>query len=179
MTESTVELRRHIGYVIQKWAVPPPDDRRQRGHRPPPPRLETRRVDARVDELLVLVGLDPARYRARYPGQLSGGQQQRVGVARALGADPPVLLMDEPFGAIDPITRDRLQKEFLRLQAEVRKTVVFVTHDIEEAVRLGDRIAVMAEGGLLAQHATPADDPGHRPTTSWPTSSGPTVVSSA
>ena len=114
------------------------------------------KVKARVDELLELVGLDPSVYRDRYPSQLSGGQQQRVGVARALGADPPVLLMDEPFGAIDPITRDRLQNEFLRLQIEVKKTVVFVTHDIEEAVKIGDRIAIMAEGGLLAQYDTPA-----------------------
>ncbi len=95
-------------------------------------------------------------YRDRYPSQLSGGQQQRVGVARALGADPPVLLMDEPFGAIDPITRDRLQNEFLRLQIEVKKTVVFVTHDIEEAVKIGDRIAILADGGVLAQYDTPA-----------------------
>ena len=104
-----------------------------------------------------LVGLDPARFRDRYPSQLSGGQRQRVGVARALGADPPVLLMDEPFGAIDPINRDRLQNEFLRLQAEVRKTIVFVTHDIEEAVKLGDRIAILAEGGVLNQFDTPAE----------------------
>jgi osmoprotectant transport system ATP-binding protein len=113
-------------------------------------------VAARVDELLHLVGLEPSRFRDRYPHQLSGGQRQRVGVARALGADPQVLLMDEPFGAIDPITRDRLQDEFLRLQAEVRKTIVFVTHDIEEAVKLGDRIAILHEGGILAQHDTPS-----------------------
>jgi osmoprotectant transport system ATP-binding protein len=115
------------------------------------------RVRARVDELLRLVGLDPAVFARRYPHQLSGGQRQRVGVARALGVDPPVLLMDEPFGAIDPITRDRLQGEFLRLQAEVGKTVVFVTHDIDEAVRLGDRIAVLREGGVLEQYASPSD----------------------
>jgi osmoprotectant transport system ATP-binding protein len=124
------------------------------------PRLlkwEKERVRRRVDELLDLVGLDPARYRRRYPHQLSGGQRQRVGVARALGVDPPVLLMDEPFGAIDPITRQRLQGEFLRLQAEVGKTVLFVTHDIDEAVRLGDRIAVLREGGVLEQYASPAD----------------------
>jgi osmoprotectant transport system ATP-binding protein len=101
--------------------------------------------------------LDPSRYGRRYPHQLSGGQRQRVGVARALGVDPPVLLMDEPFGAIDPITRDRLQGEFLRLQAEVGKTVLFVTHDIDEAVRLGDRIAVLREGGVLEQYAPPAE----------------------
>ena len=99
----------------------------------------------------------PGTYGGRYPHQLSGGQRQRVGVARALAADPPVLLMDEPFGAVDPITRDRLQDEFLRLQAELRKTVVFVTHDVDEAVRLGDRIAVLAEGGRLEQYAPPAE----------------------
>jgi osmoprotectant transport system ATP-binding protein len=106
--------------------------------------------------LLDLVGLDPAQYARRYPSELSGGQRQRAGVARALAADPPVLLMDEPFGAIDPITRDRLQGEFLRLQDDLNKTVVFVTHDIEEAVRLGDRIAILAQGGHLEQYDTPA-----------------------
>jgi osmoprotectant transport system ATP-binding protein len=120
------------------------------------PRLlgwDRRRIDERVDELLNLVGLDAGRFARRFPHQLSGGQRQRVGVARALAADPPVLLMDEPFGAIDPITRDRLQGEFVRLQQELRKTVVFVTHDVDEAIRLGDRIAVLAEGGRLAQYA--------------------------
>src|SRR5947207_15962779 len=115
------------------------------------------RIRARVDELLALVGLEPEQFRDRYPEQLSGGQSQRVGVARALGADPPVLLMDEPFGAIDPIARDRLQREFIRLQGEVRKTIIFVTHDIEEAVRMGDRIAILAEGGRLEQYDTPAE----------------------
>ncbi len=152
-----VALRRRIGYVIQQIGLFP--------HQSIAANVGTvcrllgwdrARVDARVDELLELVGLDPATYRDRYPHQLSGGQRQRVGVARALGADPPVLLMDEPFGAIDPVTRERLQQEFLRLQAELGKTVVFVTHDIEEAVTLGDRIAVLAEGGVLAQHDTPA-----------------------
>jgi osmoprotectant transport system ATP-binding protein len=114
------------------------------------------RVNGRVGELLKLVGLEPGQYAKRYPSELSGGERQRVGVARALGADPPVLLMDEPFGAIDPITRDRLQGEFLRLQAELHKTIVFVTHDIEEAVRLGDRIAILREGGKLEQYDTPA-----------------------
>jgi osmoprotectant transport system ATP-binding protein len=107
--------------------------------------------------LLELVGLDPAEMRARYPAQLSGGQRQRVGVARALAADPPLMLMDEPFGAIDPINRERLQDEFLRLQATVRKTVVFVTHDIDEAIKMGDRIAILREGGVLAQYAPPAE----------------------
>jgi osmoprotectant transport system ATP-binding protein len=124
------------------------------------PRLlkwERATVAARVDELLELVGLDPAAYRNRYPEQLSGGQRQRVGVARALGADPPVLLMDEPFGAVDPITRSRLQDELLRLQDTVRKTIVLVTHDVDEAVKLGDRIAVFKQGGILAQQGTPAE----------------------
>jgi osmoprotectant transport system ATP-binding protein len=114
-------------------------------------------VRARVDELLDLIGLEPSEYRDRYPSQLSGGQRQRVGVARALGADPAVLLMDEPFGAIDPINRERLQDEFLRLQVEVKKTVVFVTHDIEEAIKLGDRIAILREGGHLAQYDSPGE----------------------
>jgi osmoprotectant transport system ATP-binding protein len=110
-----------------------------------------------VEELLDLVGLDPATYGDRYPHQLSGGQRQRAGVARALAADPGVLLMDEPFSAVDPIVRERLQSEFLRLQETVRKTIVFVTHDIEEAVRLGDRIAVMSAGGTIEQFASPAE----------------------
>ena len=115
----------------------------------------------RANELLELVGLDPATYGDRYPHQLSGGQRQRVGVARALAADPPVLLMDEPFGAVDPVVRVRLQDEFLRLQRELGKTVVFVTHDIDEAVRMGDRVAVFATGGRLAQYGTPAELLGH------------------
>jgi osmoprotectant transport system ATP-binding protein len=118
---------------------------------------DKRRTRERVDELLTLVGLEPGVYGDRYPQQLSGGQRQRVGVARALAADPPVLLMDEPFGAVDPIERDRLQEELLRLQDAVHKTVVFVTHDVDEAVRLGDRIAVMRQGGYLEQYATPAE----------------------
>ncbi len=153
-----VALRRRIGYVIQHVGLFP--HQTIAANVATVPRLlgwDRARVDERVDELLAMVGLEPAIYRRRYPHQLSGGQRQRVGVARALGADPPVLLMDEPFGAIDPITRDRLQQEFLRLQAELRKTVIFVTHDVEEAVRLGDRIAVLAEGGVLAQHDTPTE----------------------
>ena len=114
------------------------------------------RIAARTAELLELIGLDP-ELAGRYPAQLSGGQQQRVGVARALAADPLVMLMDEPFGAIDPINRERLQNEFLRLQAEIGKTVLFVTHDIDEAIKMGDRIAVMREGGKVAQYATPAE----------------------
>jgi osmoprotectant transport system ATP-binding protein len=110
-----------------------------------------------VDELLELVSLEPAGTRDRYPGQLSGGQRQRVGGARALSVDPPLRLMDEPFGAIDPINRERLQNEFLRLQKEIRKTIVFVTHDIDEAIKMGDRIAVLQKGGKLAQYASPAE----------------------
>jgi osmoprotectant transport system ATP-binding protein len=117
---------------------------------------DRQRVKARVAEMFELVGLDADRFARRYPHELSGGQRQRVGVARALAADPPVLLMDEPFGAIDPVTRNRLQGEFLRLQADVKKTIVFVTHDIEEAVRMGDRIAILSEGGILQQYDTPA-----------------------
>jgi osmoprotectant transport system ATP-binding protein len=153
-----VELRRRIGYVIQQIGLFP--HQTIAVNVATVPRLlgwDRRRVSARVDELLHLVGLEPKQFRDRYPHQLSGGQRQRVGVARALGADPPVLLMDEPFGAIDPITRARLQNEFLRLQSEVRKTVVFVTHDIEEAVKLGDRIAILEQGGVLAQYDPPAE----------------------
>ena len=153
-----VELRRRIGYVIQHVGLFP--HLNVADNVATVPRLlkwDKARIRARVDELLELVGLDPSQYRGRYPHQLSGGQRQRVGVARALGVDPPVLLMDEPFGAIDPISRDRLQGEFLRLQAEVGKTVLFVTHDIDEAVRLGDRIAVLREGGVLEQYAPPAE----------------------
>ena len=153
-----VQLRRRIGYVIQQIGLFPHLTIGE--NVATVPKLlgwKRDRVASRVDELLDLVGLEPGEHRDRYPHQLSGGQRQRVGVARALGADPAVLLMDEPFGAIDPITRERLQDEFLRLQAEVRKTVVFVTHDIEEAVKLGDRIAILRAGGVLAQHDTPAE----------------------
>ena len=116
---------------------------------------DSERISDRVDELLELVGMAPDDYRKRYPRELSGGQSQRVGVARAMAADPPVLLMDEPFGAIDPITRERLQDEFLRLQSEVRKTVVFVTHDIDEAVKMGDRICLLRDRAQVAQYDTP------------------------
>jgi osmoprotectant transport system ATP-binding protein len=153
-----VELRRHMGYVIQQVGLFP--HQTIATNVATVPRLlgwSGDRINARVDELLDLVGLDASVFRGRYPAQLSGGQRQRVGVARALAADPPVLLMDEPFGAIDPVTRGRLQDEFLRLQGEVQKTVVFVTHDIEEAVKMGDRIAILEVGGVLAQYATPAE----------------------
>jgi osmoprotectant transport system ATP-binding protein len=152
-----VQLRRRMGYVIQQVGLFP--HRTILDNVATVPELlgwDSRRRKARARELLELVGLDPARFAKRYPHQLSGGQQQRVGVARALAADPPVLLMDEPFGAVDPIARDHLQSEFLRLQQEVRKTVLFVTHDIEEAVRLGDLIAVFSQGGKLEQYDTPA-----------------------
>ena len=157
-TVDPVALRRRMGYVIQQVGLFPHQTVAE--NVATVPRLlgwDRQRIRRRVDELLDLVGLESARFRDRYPNQLSGGQRQRVGVARALGVDPPVLLMDEPFGAIDPIARDRLQQEFLRLQGEVQKTVVFVTHDIDEAVRLGDRIAILRQGGVLEQYAPPAE----------------------
>jgi osmoprotectant transport system ATP-binding protein len=117
---------------------------------------DRRRAADRARELLELVGLDPAVFARRYPHQLSGGQRQRVGVARALAADPPVLLMDEPFAAVDPVVRARLQDEFLRLQRELGKTVVLVTHDVDEAVKMGDRVAVLGAGGRVAQYDVPA-----------------------
>ncbi|MGW1197617.1 ABC transporter ATP-binding protein [Streptomyces sp. NPDC002536] len=144
-----VELRRRIGYVIQQVGLFP--HKTVLENTATVPHLlgwQRRKARERAAELLDLVGLDPAVYGDRYPDQLSGGQRQRVGVARALAADPPVLLMDEPFGAVDPVVRERLQNEFLRLQSQVRKTVLFVTHDIEEAVRLGDRIAVYGNGRI-------------------------------
>ncbi|MEZ5175211.1 MAG: betaine/proline/choline family ABC transporter ATP-binding protein [Acidimicrobiia bacterium] len=149
-------LRRRIGYVIQQIGLFP--HRTIRENIATVPELlgwDKARVDSRVDELLDMVGMDPSIYRNRYPKELSGGQAQRVGVARALGADPDVLLMDEPFGAIDPITRDRLQNEFLRLQADLKKTIVFVTHDVDEAIKMGDRIAILKEQSVIAQHDTP------------------------
>jgi osmoprotectant transport system ATP-binding protein len=152
------ELRREIGYVIQQIGLFP--------HQTVGENIATvpqllgwpkERIAARVQELLGLIGLDPEEMAGRYPAQLSGGQRQRVGVARALAADPPLMLMDEPFGAIDPINRARLQDEFLGLQAKVKKTVVFVTHDIDEAIKMGDRIAILREGGRLAQYDTPRE----------------------
>ncbi|WP_455353220.1 ABC transporter ATP-binding protein [Streptomyces sp. SYSU K217416] len=151
-----VELRRRIGYVIQQVGLFP--HRTVLDNTATVPALvgwKKARARARAAELLDLVGLDPSTYGPRYPQQLSGGQRQRVGVARALAADPPVLLMDEPFGAVDPVVRERLQNEFLSLQATVRKTVLLVTHDIEEAVRMGDRIAVYGKG-RIEQFDTPA-----------------------
>ena len=160
--EDPVQLRRRIGYVIQQVGLFP-HQKIATNVATVPSLLGTpkKQAHARARELLALVGLDPDVYADRYPHQLSGGQQQRVGVARALAADPPVLLMDEPFAAVDPIVRARLQDEFLRLQDELDKTVVLVTHDIDEAVRMGDRVAILAEGGRLAQFATPAELLGH------------------
>src|SRR6201994_4725652 len=155
--KDAAKLRREIGYVIQQVGLFP--------HRTIAQNIATvpqllgwdkERTRARTTELLDLVGLDP-EFGDRYPVQLSGGQQQRVGVARALAVDPPVMLMDEPFGAIDPIARERLQNEFLRLQANIRKTILFVTHDIDEAIKMGDRIAIMKQHGRVEQYATPAE----------------------
>lgn len=155
--EDPVELRRRIGYVIQQVGLFP-HQTIGTNVATVPSLLGWDKSSARErsTELLELVGLDPTTYADRYPHQLSGGQRQRVGVARALAADPPVLLMDEPFGAVDPVIRGRLQDEFVRLQRELEKTVLLVTHDIDEAVRMGDRVAVFAEGGRLAQYDTPA-----------------------
>jgi osmoprotectant transport system ATP-binding protein len=153
-----VKLRLKMGYVIQRTGLFPHQTIGE--NVATVPRLwgwDRARIKHRVDELLELVGLDPGGYRDRYPHQLSGGQQQRVGFARALGADPPILLMDEPFGAVDRITRERLQNEFLRIQRTLNKTVVFVTHDIDEAVRVGDRIALLNFGAKVEQYATPAE----------------------
>ncbi len=158
MAQDPIELRRGIGYVIQQVGLMP--HLTVGDNVGVVPRLlgwDDKRIDARIDELLALVGLDPAAYRQRYPAQLSGGERQRVGVARALAADPPLMLMDEPFGAVDPIVRERLQNELLRLQEQLAKTIVFVTHDIDEAIKMGDLVAVMQVGGVLAQFGPPAE----------------------
>ncbi len=150
------QLRRRMGYVIQQIGLFP--HMTIADNIATVPKLlkwDSGRIRARVDELLRTVGMDPDTYRGRYPKELSGGQRQRIGVARAMSADPDVMLMDEPFGAIDPITRDRLQNEFLRLQAEIRKTIIFVTHDIDEAIKMGDRIAILREHSRIAQFDTP------------------------
>ncbi|HMK98208.1 MAG TPA: ATP-binding cassette domain-containing protein [Acidimicrobiales bacterium] len=157
-TMDAVALRRRTGYVIQQPGLFP--HLKVADNVASVPRLlgwDRERARARVNELLELVGLDPGTYAGRYPHELSGGQAQRVGVARALAGDPPVLLMDEPFAAVDPIARERLQQEFLRLQAHLHKTVIMVTHDVDEAVTMGDRIAVLSNGGVLQQHDTPAE----------------------
>lgn len=151
------DLRRGMGYAIQSVGLFPHLTVSE--NIVTVPRLlgwDRPRMDARVEELLQLVGLPPAEYAAKYPRELSGGEAQRVGVARALAADPPVLLMDEPFGAVDPLTRERLQGEFARIQRDLRKTVVFVTHDVDEAIRLADRIAIMRDG-VLQQYDTPEE----------------------
>ena len=151
-------LRRSIGYVIQQVGLFPHQTVAE--NIATVPRLvgwSRPRIAARVEELLELVGLPPAGYARRLPAELSGGERQRVGVARALGADPDILLMDEPFGAIDPIVRVRLQNELLRLQRVLHKTIVFVTHDIDEAVRIGDRVALLSQGGVLEQYARPVE----------------------
>ena len=151
-----VELRRRIGYVIQQVGLFPHFTVAENvAVVPRLLRWPEGRIRDRVKELLDLVRLEPTTYRDRYPAALSGGERQRVGVARALAADPPLMLMDEPFGAVDPILRERLQNEFLRLQAQVRKTIVFVTHDVDEAIKMADRIAILQRGGILAQYDTP------------------------
>ena len=156
MALPAVELRRRIGYVIQQVGLFPHLTVAENvAVVPRLLRWPEARVHDRVEELLDLVRLEPASYRDRYPTALSGGERQRVGVARALAADPPLMLMDEPFGAVDPILRDRLQNEFLRLQGQVQKTVVFVTHDVDEAIKMADRIAILQRGGILAQYDTP------------------------
>ena len=156
-TVDPVRLRRRMGYVIQQIGLFPHQTIATNvGTVPDLVGWDAARKKARVTELLELVGLAPQQYAHRYPHELSGGQRQRVGVARALAADPPVLLMDEPFGAVDPIARDRLQAQFRQIQAELGKTVLLVTHDIDEAVRLADKVAVLSEGGKLEQYADPA-----------------------
>jgi osmoprotectant transport system ATP-binding protein len=158
MTRDVTELRRSIGYVIQQVGLFPHETIGE--NVVTVPRLmgwPMARQRARADELLALVGLEPDSYRERYPAQLSGGERQRVGVARALAADPPIMLMDEPFGAVDPIVRERLQNEFLRLQEELAKTILFVTHDIDEAIKMGNLVAVMQSGGILAQFGPPEE----------------------
>jgi osmoprotectant transport system ATP-binding protein len=156
LDKNPVELRRGIGYVIQQIGLFPHMTIAE--NICVVPKLlgwKKERMDQRVTELIDMVGMNPDNYRERYPSQLSGGQRQRIGVARALAADPPILLMDEPFGAIDPITRDRLQNEFLRLQKRLKKTIMFVTHDIDEALKMGTVICILHKGGILAQFDTP------------------------
>jgi osmoprotectant transport system ATP-binding protein len=158
MSVEVTELRRRIGYVIQQVGLFPHQTIAE--NVATVPRLlgwPRQRIQKRTEELLELVGLDPGRVRNRYPSQLSGGERQRVGVARAMAAEPPVMLMDEPFGAVDPIVRERLQNEFLRLHRALGTTVLFVTHDIDEAIKMGTRVAVMQQGGHLAQYASPSE----------------------
>ncbi len=153
-----VQLRRRVGYVIQQTGLFPHQTVAENVATVPSLlRWPRERITARVDELLELIGLDPGRMRNRYPAELSGGERQRVGVARAMAAEPPVLLMDEPFGAVDPILRERLQDEFLSLQRRLGTTILFVTHDINEALKMGTQVAVMRSGGRLAQYSSPAE----------------------
>ena len=157
LKQDAVELRRRIGYVIQSIGLLPHRTIRQNIEMVP--RLldwDDKRIEGRVDELLDILDLD-RDLLPRYPGELSGGQRQRVGVARALAADPPVMLMDEPFGAVDPIVRGRLQDQFLAIQRRLKKTIVFVTHDVDEAIKLSDRIAILNRGGILEQYASPEE----------------------
>ncbi len=157
-TRELTELRRGIGYVIQQTGLFPHQTILENvGTVPRLLGWPAARIRTRSEELLGLVGLDPAKYARRFPSQLSGGERQRVGVARALAADPPIMLMDEPFGAVDPIVRERLQDEFLRLQEELAKTILFVTHDIDEAIKMGDLVAVFQLGGKVAQFGTPSE----------------------
>jgi osmoprotectant transport system ATP-binding protein len=157
LREEPTALRRRIGYVIQQVGLFPHQTIAENvGTVPRLLAWPKERVAARTEQLLALVGLDPSRFAKRYPAQLSGGERQRVGVARALAAEPPVMLMDEPFGAVDPIVRDRLQNEFLRIQRDQGTTVLFVTHDVAVAIKLGDRVAVM-RGGKLVQYAPPGE----------------------
>jgi len=156
MEMNPIDLRRNIGYVIQEIGLFPHMTIRENiGTVPHLLGWSSDRINERVDDLLTIVSMDPAEFRDRYPHELSGGQRQRIGVARALAADPPIMLMDEPFGAIDPITRERLQNEFMRLQRRIKKTIIFVTHDIDEAIKIGDRIAILQTGGRLEQYGTP------------------------
>jgi osmoprotectant transport system ATP-binding protein len=155
--QDPVQLRRGIGYVIQSIGLMP--HRTIRSNIATVPKLQgwsSERIEARVNELVEMLGLD-TEMLARYPSELSGGQRQRVGVARALATDPPVMLMDEPFGAVDPIVRERLQDQFRELQKELKKTIVFVTHDIDEAIKMADRIAILNKGGVIEQYATPEE----------------------
>jgi len=162
MKIEVTELRRRIGYVIQQIGLFPHQTIAENvGTVPRLLGWDKKRTQRRTEELLELVGLDPARVRDRYPSQLSGGERQRVGVARAMAAEPPVMLMDEPFGAVDPIVRERLQNEFLRLHRQLGTTVLFVTHDIDEAIKMGTRVAVMQQGGHLAQYAPPTERLAH------------------
>jgi osmoprotectant transport system ATP-binding protein len=157
-SREVTDLRRGIGYVIQQTGLFPHQTIVENvGTVPRLLGWAAPRIKERSEELLGLVGLDPAKYARRFPSQLSGGERQRVGVARALAADPPIMLMDEPFGAVDPIVRERLQDEFLRLQEELAKTILFVTHDIDEAIKMGDLVAVFEQGGRVAQFGTPTE----------------------